>query len=80
MLENVSVGYALGMVEGYLEARVAAGDQAAEQVLEYLKGIEAAYIEKNRVILEQETKLNSIQMKLQGWVKADTIKRVMGQE
>lgn len=70
MENNVTVGYALGMVEGYLEGRVALNDDGAATVLEYLKVIEQAYIEKNAKVLEQESKLADIQLNLNGWKKA----------
>ena len=70
MLENVSVGYALGMVEGYLEGKIAAlSDTNAETVLEYLKAIENAYIQKNQECLQHEAKLRNIGLNLDGWSK-----------
>ena len=70
MENNVTVGYALGMVEGYLEGRVALNDDGAATILEYFKVIEQAYKEKNAKVLEQQTKLEEIQLNLQGWKKA----------
>lgn len=66
-MDNVTVGYALGMVEGYLEGRVAQGGDGAETVLEYFKVIELAYRQKTAELAAQESKLQAIQLNLNGW-------------
>lgn len=68
-MDNVTIGYALGMVEGYLESRVAQGGDGAETVLEYFKVIELAYRQKVAELAAQESKLEAIQLNLNGWRK-----------
>jgi len=71
MENNVTIGYALGMVEGYLEGRIDVGDEAAETVLEYLRIIEQGYTQRITEALAYKSKLYNIQMNLEGWVKSD---------
>ena len=65
-MENPTVGYALGMVEGFLESMLEQGHVGAQVVLEHLKIIENAYIEKNSKVLEYEAKLKEIRTNLDG--------------
>ena len=65
-MENPTVGYALGMVEGFLESMLEQGHVGAQIVLEHLKVIENAYIEKNSKVLEYEAKLKEIRTNLDG--------------
>jgi hypothetical protein len=66
-MDNPTVGYALGMVEGFLESMQAQGHVGAETVLQHLKIIENGYIEKSRLLEEAEKKLHDIQLNLNGW-------------
>ena len=64
-----NITYSIGFVEGFLEELVKEGDAAATAVLEHLHAIETAYSEAIRVIGEQTTKLEEIQLNLSGWKK-----------
>jgi hypothetical protein len=66
-MENPTVGYALGMVEGFLESMLEQGHAGAQVVLDHLKIIENAYIEKARLLVEAEKKLSNISLNLNGW-------------
>jgi hypothetical protein len=66
-MENPTVGYALGMVEGFLESVLEQGFPGAQIVLEHLKIVENAYIEKSRLLAEAEKKLENISLNLNGW-------------
>jgi hypothetical protein len=66
-MENPTIGYALGMVEGFLESMLNQGHEGAQVVLDHLKIIENGYVEKSRLLAEAEKKLADISMNLQGW-------------
>jgi hypothetical protein len=68
-MENPTIGFALGMVEGFLESMLSQGHEGAQVVLDHLKIIENGYVEKSRLLVEAEKKLADIQMNLQGWSK-----------
>ena len=67
MENSITVGYSLGMVEGYLEGRANQGDDGAATVLEHFKNVERAYIEKSQLLLKAEEKLSNISLNLNGW-------------
>ena len=69
MENNPTIGYALGMVEGFLESVLEQGYPGAQIVLEHLKIVENSYIEKSRLLAEAEKKLADIQLNLRGWSK-----------
>lgn len=68
-MENPTVGYSLGILEGFLESLAAESVQGADQALEYLKVVETAHIQQSNKILEYETKLAEIRLNLDGWKK-----------
>jgi hypothetical protein len=61
---NTTVGYALGIVEGYLEGRIGMNDDGASVVLEYFKAIEQAYKDKVTECFQHESKLQAVQNSL----------------
>ena len=67
MENNITVGYSLGMVEGYLEGRAQQGDDGAATVMEHFKIIESAYINKAQMLLKAEEKLSNISLNINGW-------------
>ncbi len=68
-MEIPSIGYALGLIEGFLESMQSQGHLGAETVLQHLKIVENGYIDKSRLLAEAEKKLVDIQLNLQGWSK-----------
>jgi hypothetical protein len=64
---NPTVSYSIGLIEGYLESLISENQAGADTVLEYLKVIENGYNEQSRKIREYETKLQEIQLNLDGW-------------
>ena len=69
MENNPTIGYALGMVEGFLESMLSQGHEGAQVVLDHLKIIENGYVEKSRLLAEAERKLQEISLNLSGWSK-----------
>ena len=67
MADNPTVGYALGMVEGFLESMLEQGHAGAQVVLDHLKIIENGYVEKANSLAMAEKKLADIQLNLNGW-------------
>jgi hypothetical protein len=66
-MENPTVGYSLGVLEGYLESLAKDNQVGAEECLGYLKIVENAYVEKASQLAAAEKKLANISLNLQGW-------------
>ena len=65
-MENPTVGYSLGVLEGYLESLARDNQAGAQECLGYLKVIEDAYVEKSNQLIVAENKLRNIQTSLSG--------------
>jgi len=71
-MEIPSVGYSLGFVEGFLESLIkqgVEGSEGADEALEHFHTVEKFYMEAIRIAAEQKTKLEEIQLNLNGWKK-----------
>lgn len=64
-----TIGYSLGLLEGYLGSLVKEGYQGAEVCLEHLQSIEKLYLQKDADCLLLEEKLRNIELNLAGWKK-----------
>lgn len=64
-----TIGYSLGLLEGYLGSLVKEGYQGAEVCLEHLQSIEKLYRQKDADCLLLEEKLRNIELNLAGWKK-----------
>lgn len=56
-----TIGYSLGMVEGFLEKLIEEGDTAAETVLTHFKAIEQELIQKTNQVFQIKNTLNQMQ-------------------
>ena len=69
MPDNPTIGYSIGLIEGFLESLVADGNAHAATVLEHLRNVEQGYINKSNEVLAYESKIRNIQLNLEGWEK-----------
>lgn len=65
-MSNPTVGYSLGVVEGYLESLIAENLPGAMTVLEHFKMIEAAYIEAINTLTDYKNSVNNARNILNG--------------